>query len=401
MRKLATRSWLIALAALALHLSAALATALLAPFPNGFDELQHTSFVRWEAEHPSLLPHYEAVPTLTKDGSAWSRTPNYLNHPAPYYLALSVLDGGRDWRLLRFADVALSTLALAIMLLAGFRLLASAAQQWAYAAALVLFPKLPLIGGIVNNDNAALFAAALFLLALALWREKPRPWLMAAALALCGWTKFTVYLMALFALGIYARLQREKPSAVMLPVCAGAAIGAIPTLVNLGRYGAPLWHPSNFYLPPTERFAWGFLEYAGFFFYRMLQSWPVIEKVDIGSALGLALAFLAAAAIWGRRPRGCAVARALTLALPPTLLLHLWFGWQSFRADGYIWAAQARYYYPLWPGFALALAYGWDLLKPPLRLAAPIVAASLLLAASAPATLLVMMASGRPSAAMF
>jgi hypothetical protein len=55
----------------------------------------------------------------------------------------------------------------------------------------------------------------------------------------------------------------------------------------------------------------------------MLQSWPVIEEIDLDSALGRALAFLAAAALWGRRPPGCAVARALPLALPPTLLLHL------------------------------------------------------------------------------
>jgi hypothetical protein len=36
------------------------------------------------------------------------------------------------------------------------------------------------------------------------------------------------------------------------------------------------------------------------------------------------------------------------------LLLHFWFGWRAFQEDGYLGTAQIRYYYVLWPGFALA-----------------------------------------------
>jgi hypothetical protein len=78
----------------------------------------------------------------------------------------------------------------------------------------------------------------------------------------------------------------------------------------------------------------------------------------------LALGALATAlAVSGRStgPEGAAwrVAGGMVLALIPTLLLHFAFGWASVVEDGFRDMAQARYYYALWPGFALALALLW------------------------------------------
>ena len=57
------------------------------------------------------------------------------------------------------------------------------------------------------------------------------------------------------------------------------------------------------------------------------------------------------------------VAAGFVLALVPSLLLHAIYGYQVFKAIGDLTAAQARYYYALWPGIALALA--WVLAKEP------------------------------------
>jgi hypothetical protein len=66
------------------------------------------------------------------------------------------------------------------------------------------------------------------------------------------------------------------------------------------------------------------------------------------------------------------------------MLLHFWFEWSEWLRDGYLDQAQARYYYALWPGFALALALLWPLHKGPARtVIASVTGASLVMSSAA------------------
>jgi hypothetical protein len=407
---------IIAAAALAFHVLGAALVADLSLFPSSLDEIQHLSYLRWMAHAPALFPHFEAIPTLDDRATHWTAAPNYLNHPSPYYLALGGLDRllGGSVAAMRLVNIALSGLAVAIMLRAGFTVLRTPREQAVFAAFLVLFPKMGVVAGIVSNDNAALLATAVVFAGLLRWHATGRladAALLAAGLALCGWTKFTVFLMAGFAVAI-AELPRLKLMAVRprLARCAvialGAGAGAVPTLENLARYGRPLFHPTNFFTPVAERTAVSFADYAALFFQQMAITWSAREPARPLEMAGLAgvLAILGLTVVLAaRRARAgepltapWIVALGFGLALPPTLALHLWFGWQAVLEDGYLTAAQARYYYGVWPGIALAAALLWR--EAPLRAVRPaiLLTLALLLLASPALLMLVTEVRGDP-----
>jgi hypothetical protein len=370
-------------AALGFHAACIALVMAAVPFPSAFDELQHLSFIRWSELHPEIFPHYEALRVLTPDLKAWAGE-TWLYHPAPYYLLLGVLDRvAHSILALRLLNAGLSLGAIAALLLIGFKELKTEGERWVYAAVLIAFPKLAILGGMINNDNLALCVTAIGLLALIRWRDRSKDWLIALALAAAGWTKLTVLLMVGFALVFLAlQLRRWSPRAFLWPA-AGAALGILPNLVNLARYGAPLWHGMAQYTPPAGRVHLDFLGYARVFGRALVQGWSALEPSSIPSLMGAAVVLAGGAAFCVVRWRRSPVPAALVLATAPTLALHFWFGWQAYLRDGFLYEAQSRYYYVVWPGFALAAAMLWGEWRGPVRTTMTATTATLLFTGTA------------------
>ncbi len=84
-----------------------------------------------------------------------------------------------------------------------------------YAAMVVMFPKLAVVGGMVNNDNLGVLATGIAIFGLVRWQgttDRCAAALVALGMALAGWTKLTVLLMvgiALFAAEVL-RLWHER-----------------------------------------------------------------------------------------------------------------------------------------------------------------------------------------------
>ncbi len=363
---------LIALGALTYHLVGALGVSRASVFPSSLDELQHLSFVRWMERWPRLFPHYETMRTLAPNGSEWTPVGNYLNHPSPYYLLMAGIDrlSGGSIGALRAADTTLSLAALAVLLWGGFRVLTGWRERSVFAALLVAFPKLSVISGMINNDAAAFLAAGLALVGLLAWQTNGT-WrdalLLALALAFAGWTKLTVFLMVgwaiLFAEGLRLSAGGKSPRPLGLAlITAGVAIGGLPTLVNLSRYGRPLFHNLAFFIPHTQRLAITFPGYARLFFLQLSQKWSAIEPAPPLAQLGLwlCLALAGAACVTGfaairagdRLSAAWTTAMGFILALIPTLALHL-----MFEAT---WRCGARTNTSAWPRRATTTACGPD-----------------------------------------
>jgi hypothetical protein len=373
-------SLIVAAAALVWHLLNGLAAALMGAFPASLDELQHLSFIRTMEAAPSLFPHYERMRVLDAATQRFTHAANYLYHPSPYYILMGSIDRVAHGSILdlRLVNLAVSAVAVVLMLAAGFRVLSGWKERWVFAAALVLFPKLGVVAGLINNDNAALLAAAVAFFGLIEWQRKPSGWtalILGIGLALCGWTKLTVLLMAgfatLFGEGLRWRAQgRLPPSRTYLPLAGGLAISAIPTVANLLAYGRVLPHSAALFVPPDLRSHLTLSRYILMFMQAMAAKWAALEPSTVIESVGLyavlALAIVAVAVGLSRlRDKdavigaGWRVAIGLIAATLPVLALHLDFGWRAYVEDGFADMAQARYYYAVWPGFALGLALLW------------------------------------------
>lgn len=397
-------SLVFAMLAVGLHIAGAALMAAYSGFPSTLDEIQHLSYARWMAAWPELFPHYEAQHVLDPATMQWGAHGTYLNHPSPYYHLMGWLDRllGGSPHALRWVQVALSTIAVALMIAASFRVLPRWPERAVFALALVFFPKLAVVAGIINNDNLALVVVAFGFLTLIGWQQHGRrldAMLLTLALAAAGWTKFTVFLMLAFAAAFaelirLASLRQRPDLAAYALIAAGGLVGAIPTLMNFRMYGRALYHSMEQFTPHAERIPMTGGEYAILFFHQLAMKWSAAEPTQAFGSLGLALVLILAAAalIAGfrairRDPQTAApwrVALSLMLALIPTLLLHLYFGWQAVVEDGFLYMAQTRYYYAVWPGFALGLALLWRAWRPgPLRVVVALTTLASLVYASA------------------
>ena len=368
--------------ALAFHALGGLLALTMDRFPSSLDELQHLSFVRAMGARPSLLPDYDGLRVLAGPAGGFTDAANYLNHPSPYYLLLAPLDRltGGSVPALRLANLGLSLAAMAILLAAGFQVLKGWRERAVFAGALVLFPKLAAVAGLINNDNGALLAVAVAVFGLIAWQRSPTrgaALILALGLALCGWTKLTVLLMVGFSVAIAEalrlwRARRPAPWSAYVLLGAGLAVAAIPSLANLAAYGRLLHHSDVFTVPVGQRAQLSPGQYLWLFARYMAEKWAALEPTDLLQQLGLYLVIgLAAVSVrlgLGQVTRpgedadedaGWRVSTAMILAALPVLAIHVWFGWRTFQEDGFLEMAQMRYYYGLWPGFALGLALLW------------------------------------------
>jgi hypothetical protein len=318
--------------------------ALNIPFPAPIDELEHLSFVRAMEREPPMFPDYTQLLIFDPDLSKFSATPNYLNHPSLYYLAMATLDrpqAGPDVsaRRLRLFNTALSTLAVAIMLLAGAAGFPDAGSRLTFGLFLVLFPKSNILGGLINNDNLAFLAAAMTFAGLLPFLRRQDVWgavLTGVGLALAGWSKRNIAIMLGFSAAICVLLEILRPPRPPLGkfghTGAIAAVGIIPTLHNLAMLGQPLFlSTTHNAVSLADRPELSFPNYFWLFLRQLASKWPAFEPGSVVQML-VPVIILALAAIASWRairnvhtsgvtdPSGMVVA-GFVLALVPSLLL--------------------------------------------------------------------------------
>ena len=193
----------------------------------------------------------------------------------------------------------------ALMLLAVVRLLPAPSSFALYAAMVVMFPKLAVVGGMINNDNLAVLATGIAIFGLARWQlttDQSAAAPVALGLALAGWTKLTVLQMIGIAFGAAEALGlwRERAWPNMgdaAIIVAGGAIAAIPTLQNLLTYGRPLFISSTHnFVEPAQRPTIGIALYAVDFLRSMwlkraaLEPMQLVQSPSLVALLGIWLA---------------------------------------------------------------------------------------------------------------
>jgi hypothetical protein len=348
---------------LAVFVFTAVLLAVREPFPTALDELPHYSYVATMAQAPALLPDYAAMRLVDPARPPrFTDKPNYLNHPALYYLLLSpVLRLAPGTVLpLRLANVAIAALGVMLLFLAASRRFATVAQHAVFAGLVTGFPKLAVLASNVNNDNLAFLGGAV--VTVGLLREEED--LAMAALVGGGFVlgavaKLTGALMlGLLILIWYAPLIRRIGRSHLAVLAPLLAIGVLPYLANLLRYGTPLWEASaraHGALPGTWHAPLSFGEFLWVFFETVPEQWAAVgpsDPIELAGALAVVAVFAASL----RRSR---LARCVLAALLCTLAVHVGYEYRDQLRLG-IWpgsyGAQPRYYLPLWPGVAVGCA---------------------------------------------
>jgi hypothetical protein len=350
---------------LAAHLCVATLVALYSTCPSTSDEIAHISFIKALAESPVLFPHYGEYHLLdARDLGLWTSEPNYLAHPSLYYLFMSPvwhLSGGNVIAL-RLVNVALSSIGLALTAAAGAKLIETPRTKLLFILLVFCFPKNPVIGGIVSNDNFVLIAAGLFFWGCA--SKQHRTLWLCLALILAGWTKLTAFIGLGAAAGfltLYMTLHEDKPSLHRghLALAGALVLGFLPYAVNGMRTRHLLYVPQNsFWIIAVEQRpdldVFGFLQV---FFGQIVNKFPAADRM-MDDALPLAglvlLSFFALTSREDDRARGVAI--SFLVAFLIFVPIHFYYAWQTFLSSGETCDAQPRYYNELWPGFALALA---------------------------------------------
>ena len=351
------QAWLPLLPVATVYLVVTLWIALAYPFPSMFDELAHLSVARAQYEHLDLFADTRQYKMLDADNlGRWSAQSNFLNHPPLFYMGLAPwfqLDDPA--RAMRLVNVALSVAGLVVVIAAGCRIFRTVFEGATFAIIAASFPKAALIGGMINNDNLAAVAAASVFAGMA----GAPVWLVAAGLALAGWTKLTALIALAAAVGVKALLDRKQGilNRANLLALAGVAIGSMPYLVTVSQSGQ-LFHVNVdvYASTPGTRPAWDFLDYTRMFFSELVGKWPAAEaSLPLWIGCILVAVPLVFAMIGTRHDhRVCSIGVAYLAATFITLLLHFAFGWHSFQTIGDLTIAQTRYYNVLWPGLALA-----------------------------------------------
>jgi hypothetical protein len=379
-----------AFAILVAYVCIVLVAALFARFPNHFDELAHLSYAAAIAQHGlsgldlftiRLLP-----PNLAPE---FTSEPNYLNHPASYYLLLRPFLPSDGWptletvRVLRIANACLSALAVACALGVGILRRFEPRLLVTYSLMVIMTPVLLCIGGAINNDNLACLGGCVCVLGaqlLQLDANSRRGWTMlVAGCTLAMLAKLTAGIMAggfaVIFLGALWRVTGKSPSRIcVLVLVAAVGLASLPYLWFIAAYGSPTpitpaylgtyEHVATLFRshPNLHTHGWvagqhlSFVGYALQFLWWLLADWnPVLVMTGPVSVaillVPLALLLLAGAA-WLRNWRLVQGQDHLIwaggIALAMVLPLHLAFSYRMYCAVGAPpFDAVPRYYFPL------------------------------------------------------
>jgi len=347
------------------HLGVASAVAVYSFFPSTYDEIAHISFIKALAETPVLFPHYGAYRLLDpKNISLWTSEPNYLAHPSLYYLFMAPIwnVSGGNVLVLRLTDAALSGFGLTLTALAGARLIEAPRTKLLFILLVFCFPKNPVIGGIVSNDNFVLIAAGLFFWGCASPRH--RTLFLCLALILAGWTKLTALVGLGAAAGVlvlYSSLHDSKPlfPRAYIALALAVLLSLAPYIVNFVRTGHLLYVPQNSFwiIPDGRREHLDLFGFVQLFFRQIVNKFPAADRMMNDTLPLSALVVLSLLAFVGKgEDKARRVAISFLIAFAVFVPIHFSYAWQTFLSSGQNSDAQPRYYNELWPGFTLALA---------------------------------------------
>ena len=344
-------------------------------FPGAFDELEHISYAAYLQETGRLLPRFEEQKTLSPgDLSRWDDRPNYLAHPSPFYVLMALV---LDRTLPPRRAILMPRLASAGLLLVGVAAALGAARRQfgrdrlallLFCLAVALCPKLLAVSGQVSNDSLAFLGGA-----LAYWgasEEKRCCWRGPAAiglgLALALLAKPNAGLAVGAWIGIFLLLRAPPRPGLLLGVGLGIAVGCIPYLFIIMSYSAVV--PVVVEDFGNVRQMDGFASYLPVFLLTLGYTWAILQTgawpiTQAGAAVTILLfwAMVACAALGGRAAWPCkrepwaAIAVAAPAAFALVLPIHLWFASASLGFS--LPAASFRYYLPLWPPLAHAVAF--------------------------------------------
>lgn len=365
------------------------------------DERAHVSYVAYTRASGRLLPRYEEMRFLEVDGSL-GPLPNYLPHPALYYVLLGPVAGhgaadGRGTSLealtarLRRASAPLFAVAAALFLWLGARRTMPLAEHGLYGAAVATVPPLAFVGAAVNNDVLAFLSGGIALLGLCRWLEghvdAATATLVGSGLSIAFLSKLTAgLLVSLAVLGAAVVTRRSDPPGsrrrfaltalpwLVLPALHfGTVLARYDTLIPaldvihpgaVARLPFVLGPPGD----PATLLRWGariaeigsrtWFSLVGHVWLTVGPAWTLV-----GPAL---LLVLAAAGLLGRSgstPEGLRSARTLAriaaAAFALTLLVNLAWSYAGYAETGRVGGIHARYYLPLLPGLALAATVGF------------------------------------------
>ena len=371
------------------HVVSATMVSRLEPFPASIDELAHYSYVRHAAVVKTMfINHEESFLLNESDLKRWSDTNNYLSHPSLYYRFMSMAysisgeDPKQEIARLRAANIFMSSAAIAILFTVGFRTFRSSVSHIVFAAAASMLPKIAVVGGIINNDNLALFGAACSFLGLS-WLMEKRD---SAGIALLTGTGFALAALAKLTAGLQVGLMIVFVHAGMyrkfLPVSrkhtyyiaillALAIVGISPYLLNLVTMGKPIYINDSSYAAlylghHSNLDSWGFV---GHFFSRLVVKWAAYEPSNfyqilsffcllILAAMGLARTFFDK----GANHHLGIILKSAFAAILIMLFTHIYYLHAMYEKTGHLGGATIRYYIPIWPAVAMAAASGIELI---------------------------------------
>ncbi len=345
-------------------------------FPGAFDELEHVSYAAFLQETGRLLPKFEEQRTLpVGDMGRWDDRPNYLGHPSPYYLFIGLfldrtLAPGQAVLAPRLASAGLAWAGLALVLWAGWRHFGQDPAALAvFCAATAFCPKLLAVSGQVTNDALAFLAGAVAYWGASTVERHRWPGLAGIALGLTAalWAKPNAALGVGAWLGAFSLLTRPWRVDRVLALAVGFAVGAVPYGFIVRDYGALVPVTVEQFgnvrqLDSLAHYLPAFLANVGYTWsLSQTGTWPVTDGMGF-AAVGLFWSMAACAVLGGGMAwrRGWAardaIAAAAALAFAVVLPTHLWFS--AAKLGFSLPAASFRYYLPLWPALAHALAYG-------------------------------------------
>ena len=362
-----------------LSLIACIASIEFTEFPGVFDELEHISYAAHLQETGRVLPRFEEQRRLSlwdwRDLGQWDHRSNYLTHPSPFYVLMALvlnraLPPAQAILAPRLASAALLLIGVMAVLNAGTRPFGRDRLVLVLFCLLVaLCPKLISVSGQVSNDSLAFLGGA-----LAYWgaiQEERRCWRGPTAIGLgllfALWAKLSAGLAVGVWIGIFLLLRTRLRLSVLLSIGFAIVVGSIPYLLIVMRYGK---------LVPVVAEDFGnvlqmdcFAAYLPVFLLTLGNTWVISHTgewpiTQMGAVLAILLfwAMVACAACGGKlawpfrhEPRG-AIGVAGDAAFALVLPVHLWFA--SANLGFSLPAASFRYYLPLWPPLAHAIAFG-------------------------------------------
>jgi hypothetical protein len=372
-----------------------LTVALFGEFPFPFDEHAHFSYAWHVLQTGEILPSLDDLRLIDAGSLArWSDDSNYVNHPSAYYvlMAWAAASFGLSpdqlvlpWRLL---NVALAVGGLALVLRLGQEAGWSAPAHAAFIVLIAFNPTLPVLGGIISNDNLAFFGGSLCCLGsfrLLSGYCTRAVWLTAGSgLLIAAFAKLTAALLCGLLLGcalawlVAARgfvELRRWPAVFCLILCC---LTLVPYLPFLLQYGSPAPFTAGQAAKFASRLAelpqWqgerlGLSAYVLHFLGSLLVYWPPITPVSRAqttllalpaTCLILSLVGVLGAVVATRRRATDPTARFVicgVIAMTAMLAVHLEFTFARHQETGWLRGVYPRYYFPLLPILPAACAW--------------------------------------------